>query len=44
MVASLKINGRRRNRFRRKYDNVCCEQVQLEVPEGHMGRDDQSAA
>lgn len=44
MVAPLKIDRRRRNRFRRKCDEVCREQAQLEVPEGPMGGDDQSAA
>lgn len=43
-VALLKIDHRRRNRFRRKCDEVCCEQAHLQVPEGHMGGDDQSAA
>lgn len=33
----------RRDRFRRKYDEGNCEQVRLEVPEGPLDRDDQSA-
>lgn len=34
---------KRRNRFRRKYDEISYEQVQLEKCVGHTGRDDQSA-